>query len=674
MHDAGLLSDFSLVLGVAALTGLIFRLLGQPSILGYLFAGLLVGPYIPIPLFADPERVHTLSEFGVVLVMFGVGLEFRLNKLLSVLPNAGLTSVIQITSLAVLGFLLGKAFGWDTIASLFLGASICFSSTMAVSSIFEQQKIDEASRRVSLGVLVLQDVAAIAVIAMMTAIAKGAEASLSEGILILAKLGAVLFAIIAIGMFLIPRIVKLLARTQSREVLVVGNVGICFAFAVLASKLGYSAALGSFLAGILVAESGLGHQVEEATSSVRDIFSAIFFVSIGMSVDPSAAYHSLPTALAVLAVVIFGQLFSVTLGGLLSGNGVRRSISGGLALGQIGEFAFIVASIGAAAKVIPDSLPAVLVTVAVISTFSTAQLFKRRKQLSQFVEDAMPARFHRQLAVYEGWLETLRKPGPSSQSKIKKGLGFIALDLILAVILTFIFVVWEEKFESYIIAHLKLSETYRIATRFSLLSLCLAPVIIPFLINGRTLLNHLSDAIFEEAKSPARSLFRALVGTLLLSTLGGLTALAVGVAVGFNIAFGVFAICLVIAAFIVWKRADEAELDFSSGGMAFLRTIHSQGSEEISIDAKPSFHGLGKIKEFTIKIDDYAHQRSLTELALRSLTDVSVVALKDASDHFKLTVPDEPLIEGQILFLAGQEEDVLSAVKYLRHGPHKLNT
>lgn len=238
MHQDSFVTDLAIVLGVAALTGLVFRLLRQPSILGYLFAGLLVGPYLPVPLLADPHRVHALSEFGVVLVMFAVGLEFRLEKFFRVLPVSGLTGLIEISALIVGGYFLGLALGWTEIGSLFLGACLCISSTMAVSKIFEQRPVADDVRTSVFGVLVLQDVAAIALIAVMTALSKGANAEFGDVMVLLGKLIAVLVCIIALGMFVIPRWIRLIERTKSKETLVVGAIGFVLRACSLGRKIG----------------------------------------------------------------------------------------------------------------------------------------------------------------------------------------------------------------------------------------------------------------------------------------------------------------------------------------------------------------------------------------------------------------------------------------------------
>ncbi|MFT5584789.1 MAG: CPA2 family monovalent cation:H+ antiporter-2, partial [Cognaticolwellia sp.] len=366
-----LVQDLGIALSMAAGMGLLAKRLGQPPVLGYLLAGLLVGPYIPIPVFADGERTHALSELGIVLVMFVVGLELRIKRLIKVLPTAGATALIEVGALLLAGIGVGTALGWGAQGALFLGASIAISSTMIVSNVFTGQGVTGPLRGYVMSVLVVQDVLAIVLAAVLTAVAAGQGLEPVALAAVVGRLAAVLVGILAFGVFLVPPLIRRVKALGSKELLVVVCAGLCFGLAFAAESLGYSVALGAFLAGVLVAESGEGHHVEHAMEPVRDIFAAIFFVAIGMSVDPRLALANLPVALAVSGLVVVVQLLSVGFAGVLSGNGLRRSVRAGLSLGQVGEFGFILSAIGIQAGVAPAELAPIVVTVAVLTSFTT---------------------------------------------------------------------------------------------------------------------------------------------------------------------------------------------------------------------------------------------------------------------------------------------------------------
>jgi CPA2 family monovalent cation:H+ antiporter-2 len=400
-----LLGDVGLALGAAGITSLVFAKLRQSAVLGYLAAGIVVGPYLPLPIYADPHRVEALSDFGVVLVMFVVGLELRLRRFASTLPAVGAVALVQIGALAWLGTVVGRLLGWSSTASLFLGGALCISSTMVVSQVFETHKPDPEVRERVLGILVLQDVAAVVLIAVMTAAAAGASVSLLEAVRVLLKVAVVVAALLGPGLLIVPRLVAFAVSLERADVLAVSMTALCFGGALAAGAAGASPALGAFVAGVLVAESGLSHEVEERIRSLRDVFAAIFFVSIGMTVDPLLVAKSLPVVLAVSAVVIAGQLASVTIAGILSGNGLRSSLATGLYLGQIGEFSFVIAGIGSA--VVPPELRAIVVGVAAVTTFTTPLLAARADALVHWVDDHLPPPVRTLLVVYHGWFAQL---------------------------------------------------------------------------------------------------------------------------------------------------------------------------------------------------------------------------------------------------------------------------
>ena len=409
MHGHGtFLVDLALVLCVAAPVGLLFRALRMPAILGYLLAGLVVGPYTPIPLFADPERVAALSEFGVVLVMFSVGLEFSIGRFVEVLPRSGLTALLQISALGWAGYELGQLFGWSGVASLFLAGSLAISSTMVVAKVFEERPPDPGVRELVFGVLVVQDVVAIVMLAVLSAIAAGAGVTAEQLGATMLELAGFLVALIVGGLLVVPRLVRAVERVGSPETVVVTAAALCFGLAVLALEFGYSVALGAFVAGMLTAESGHGHAVAERIAPVEHLFVAVFFVSVGMSVDPALVAGDLGLTAAIFATVVLGQLVSVTIAGLLGGNSLARSLEAGLVLGQVGEFAFIMAGIGVAAGVVEPSFGAALVAVAILTSFTTPLLVRLAPRLVAAVDRGLPGWLRASLSLYAAWLEQLR--------------------------------------------------------------------------------------------------------------------------------------------------------------------------------------------------------------------------------------------------------------------------
>lgn len=311
MHGAhDFLRAITVVVCVAALTSVIFQRLRQPVVLGYVLAGLIVGPYFPITLVPDRALVQTLSELGVILLMFSLGLEFSLRKLVKVGPTAGVTALIQSSIMVWLGFLVAQAFGWTMNESVFAGAIIAISSTTIIAKAFDEQGIKGKLRELVVGILIAEDLVAILLLAVLTALASTDGLSAWTLIKSSGRLAAFLIGLVGVGMLLVPRAVRMINRLKRPETTVVASIGICFAIALLADEFGYSVALGAFIAGSLVAESGEEKTIEHLIVPVRDLFAAIFFVSVGMLIDPAVvARHWLPVAVFSL-VVILGKFWA----------------------------------------------------------------------------------------------------------------------------------------------------------------------------------------------------------------------------------------------------------------------------------------------------------------------------------------------------------------------------
>src|SRR6185295_10985485 len=386
MHDAHeFLKALTVVLGVAAVTTVLFQRLRQPVVLGYILAGFIIGPNVPVPLVADRQVIETLSELGVILLMFSLGLEFSLGKLVRLGPSAGLTALFQSSLMVWLGFVTGQLLGWTTLESLFGGAVIAISSTTIIAKAFAEQGIGGPLRELVVGILIIEDLIAILLMATLTAIASGAGLSAAEMAWTTGKLGLFLIALIGIGLLLVPRAVRAINRLGRPETTLVASIGFCFAVSLLAHELGYSVALGAFIAGSLIAESGEQHSIEQLVAPVRDLFAAIFFVSVGVLIDPALiARHWLAIAL-LTAVVIVGKVVGVVLGAFLTGNRVRSSVQAGMSLAQIGEFSFIIAGLGLSLKATRDFLYPVAVAVSALTTLTTPWLIRASGPVANWI-------------------------------------------------------------------------------------------------------------------------------------------------------------------------------------------------------------------------------------------------------------------------------------------------
>src|SRR5215831_10072298 len=279
------LEDMALVLCVAASAAVICQLLRQPLVVGYLVAGMVVGPHVP-GVYANTERVRLVAELGVTVLVFSIGLEFNFRRLVRLAPTAGLVALIQCASMIGLGYLAGRLMGWTPWESLVTGAIVSISGAVIVARAFEEVRVDSRVRELVFGVVLCEDVIAILLLAVLVTLAKGDALSL-QGLSVNASLlSSFIMLVIAIGLITVPYLVRGVTRFKRPETLLITSLGLCFAFAMIAERAGYTVVLGAFLAGCLVAESARGAEVEKLIEPVRHVFGAIFFVSVGMLINP----------------------------------------------------------------------------------------------------------------------------------------------------------------------------------------------------------------------------------------------------------------------------------------------------------------------------------------------------------------------------------------------------
>ncbi|TBU73052.1 cation/H(+) antiporter [Pseudomonas daroniae] len=437
MHAISFIQDLAVIMLVAGVVTVLFHRFKQPVVLGYILAGFLIGPHTPpFGLIHDEETIRTLAELGVIFLMFCLGLEFSLRKLFNVGATAFIAAFLEIILMIWIGFEIGRYFGWNTMDSLFLGAILAISSTTIIIKALGDLKMkNERFAQLIFGVLIVEDILGIGIIALLSGIALSGSVETGEVFATVGKLSLFMIVALVIGIILVPRILAYVAKFESNEMLLVAVLGICFGFCLLVVKLEYSMVLGAFLIGAIMAESRQLVQIERLIEPVRDMFSAIFFVAIGLLLDPTVLVeYAWPIAVITVAVIV-GKVFSCSIGSFIAGNDGRTSLRVGMGLSQIGEFSFIIATLGMTLQVTSDFLYPVAVAVSVITTLTTPYLIRSADPLAISLGKVMPQRVSRVFSLYGEWLRSIQ---PQGQGAILAGM---IRKIVLQVLVNLAFVV-----------------------------------------------------------------------------------------------------------------------------------------------------------------------------------------------------------------------------------------
>lgn len=401
-HLPELIQDLALILIAGAITALIFKRIKQPVVLGYIIAGFLVGPHFKmLPTVADVENIDTLAEIGVIFLLFSLGLEFSFKKLMRVGGEASITAFVEIMFITVAGYYTGIWMGWSTMDSLFLGGMLASSSTTIIIRAFDELGVKTKQyARIVFGVLVVEDIVVILLMVLLSTIAVTQQFEGAEIIFTILKLLFFLALWFVAGIFLLPTLLNKTRGLLDSETLLILALGLCLGMVVLATQVGFSAELGAFIMGSIIAETTSAEKVEHLIKPVKDLFGAVFFISVGMMIDPEAIVQYGIPVICVTLLTLFGKLFSTTIGALISGQPLRQSVQVGMSMAQIGEFAFIVATLGLSLGVISESLFPVAVGASAITTFTTPYLIKSSEAVSGFLERYLPARWVKNLDTY----------------------------------------------------------------------------------------------------------------------------------------------------------------------------------------------------------------------------------------------------------------------------------
>ncbi|MGM9862810.1 MAG: cation:proton antiporter [Lepagella sp.] len=429
-----LIQDLALILVVAGLVTLLFKKLRQPLVLGYIVAGFLVSPHMPYVMsVVDKADIQTWADIGVLFLLFSLGLDFSFKKILRMGLAPVIAALTIIFCMMAIGGTVGSLFGWSRMNCMFLAGMLAMSSTTIIYKAFDDLGLrQQRFAGLVMSVLVLEDVLAIVMMVMLSTIARGAE---PDGGMMLGSITKIVFFLVlwfVVGIFLIPPFLRRTRRLMNDETMVVVSLGLCCAMAVVSTTVGFSSAFGAFVMGSILAETIEADKIIRVVEPVKNLFGAVFFVSVGMLVDPAVlTAYALPICALVLAIII-GQALFGTMGFMLGGQPLKTAMQCGFSMAQIGEFAFIIASLGLSLGVIGDFLYPVVVAVSVITTFLTPYMMKAAVPAYSVIERHLPRKWVRRL----NHLGTVYHNTSSGNSKWSSLLRAMAWNVIVYSILS----------------------------------------------------------------------------------------------------------------------------------------------------------------------------------------------------------------------------------------------
>ncbi len=674
------LANLAVVLGVAALTTVLFQRLRQPVIFGYMLAGLVIGPHIAVPLVADPEIVRALAELGVVLLMFSLGLEFTLRRLVSIGPAGAWVAALETSFMMWLGFSAARLFGWNLFESIVAGGMIAISSTTVIVKAFRAQGVRGPVADLVFSVLIYEDVLAIALLAVLTPLASGHALSGGELLTTVLRFVGFLAAAMVVGMLILPRAMRQVVRLGRAETTVVASVGVCFGGALLAQQLGYSVALGAFLAGVLVAESGEAGAIERLVEPIRDLLVAVFFVAVGMMVDPVLVARDWLPVLVFTLLVMAGKIGAVSVSAFLTGRGLQRSVQSGMSMAQIGEFSFIIAGVGLATGAADPRLSRIAVAVSALTTLVTPLLIKVAPRVAARLDRALPRPMQNFVALYGSWFEGLgRRPQlPAEAARLRRVIGLLMLDALLLAALSLGALVEGETVARWIGGRFGFSPTgARLTVALVALALC-APFALGVLRTSAALGRQLAARAFPDPEpnrlDPAAAPRRAMVVTIQLAVvaavalvLGAVTQPALPVPWG----LALFAILVAALGWRFWKDAADFSGHTKAGAQVIVAALTRQGggaegaANEALARAYQLVPGLGTPVPVRIEAGSPAIGKRIGELELRGRTGATILAIVRGTQV--VLVPDghQRLEPGDVVALAGTEGAVAEARRLL---------
>ena len=631
-----LVRDLAVILISAGVFTILSKALKQPLILGYILAGVLVGPHVDFfASISSKEAVEQWSDLGVIFMMFGLGLEFSFKKLLKVGSGPIVTALLKAAGVFVIGYVTGQALGWKIMESIFLGGLLSMSSTAVVLKSYDDMGLKgKPYASLVFGTLVVEDLIAILLMVLLSTMAVSNNFEGSEMLLNLGKLLFFLILWFLVGIYVIPTLFKKARKYISDEILLIVSVGLCFGMVTLAIGAGYSSALGAFLMGSILAETIESEHISKLLSPVKDLFSAIFFVSVGMMLDPAViAEHWAVILLLTLIVMITHILFSGA-GIIITGGGLSNAVHTGFSLAQLGEFGFIIAGVGSTLGVMRGFIYPVIIAVSVITTFTTPYMIKLAGPVDRLLQRKLPARTLERLQPAQN------ERSAAEQSYWKKLLkSYFTRILLYGVILTAIAIVSKVYLEPLAARILpSWSETWRSALTTAVTLLVMLPFIYGMSISSGDI-NSYAPKLLQEKPSNRWALFGLMLGRSFL----GIAVILGIIATHFNLSWWTILLIL-IAGFALLLAGRRYLHRFSLIEGRFLQNLNQK--EELDRRRRPVTTSVQRvmagydvhIETVVISADSSFIGQKMKDIPFRTETGANIIKIQRGSRN--ILIPD----------------------------------
>lgn len=658
--EINLVTDLAVILIAAGVFTVISKALKQPLILGYIIAGFLVSPHLGlIPAISSIESVNQWSEIGIIFLLFGLGLEFSFKKLLQVGSSALIMAGTIVIGMFTVGITVGQGLGFTTMESLFFGGMLSMSSTAIIVKAYDEMGLkNKPYAQLIFGNLVVEDLIAVVMMVLLSTLAVSNRFSGGEMVWNLAKLGFFIILWFLVGIYVIPTLLKRTRKYLNDEILLIIAIGLCFGMVALASAVGFSSALGAFVMGSLLSETIEGEHIGNLVSGIKNLFGAIFFVSVGMMIDPAVIGEHWGMILIIAVVAMSGILVFSSTGALLAGKSLDTAVHAGFSLAQLGEFSFILASLGCSLGVMREFIYPCIIAVSVLTTFTTPYMIKAADPASRWLHNHLPDRILSKLNTSD---EDASKSSKAEKSEWKKFLSSYFLRVILYSVILIALMICSQTFFKSVLTRL-LPEDKPSLVNWVNVGITLAvmsPLLYGLSIRRGSQQQHIKKLLEEKDSNKwpllSLTLIRLLLGIGFVMTL---------ISSNFDLSWWTVLIILAVA-YLTFRIAPKY-IKFSGLEDRFMANFNAKEMEErrhapVTASIREKMAGYDVHLEMVIVSPDSEFiGKGLREMPFRKTTGINIVKIIRGSKSIVIPRGDEPIYPYDKLLAVGTSEQIES--------------